>query len=294
MPAARLRVPRCTPTVLHSGGAEISNRSTVSTRNIVVPYISIRSPTPTAPGADRLGPGVDRAGDHRDADGEAGRGGRVVGHVAGDVVAPQRGRAARGRPAMSVHHGSYQVPCDGVVERDGLAGRMVVEHVGAGQPADQIGARHVQPPGASRCAGLVLGHPGDLRADRLTGQRRAASVDDGIAAHRRHLIRLDLGRRPGCRRRRGSPDAPARRARPSRTVHGPMPLTPTRDHGGVAGAARSSREIATNSVHHISAAISTHPGAGRSTSCSRVAEPSTRPHGRRGRPCCSTCRCRRR
>src|SRR6187402_1539162 len=43
MPAARLWVPANAPTVPHSGGAE-TGAVTVATRNIVVPYISIRSP----------------------------------------------------------------------------------------------------------------------------------------------------------------------------------------------------------------------------------------------------------
>jgi hypothetical protein len=43
IPAARLRQPGKAPAVLQSGGA-ISSSSTVWTRNIVEPYMSIRSP----------------------------------------------------------------------------------------------------------------------------------------------------------------------------------------------------------------------------------------------------------
>ena len=43
MPAARLRVPSKAPTVPHSGGDD-TGVATVPMRNIVVPYMSIRSP----------------------------------------------------------------------------------------------------------------------------------------------------------------------------------------------------------------------------------------------------------
>jgi hypothetical protein len=48
MPPARLRVPGKAPTVPHIAGL-VSGRSTVAMRNIVVPYISIRSPGRWAP-----------------------------------------------------------------------------------------------------------------------------------------------------------------------------------------------------------------------------------------------------
>ena len=48
IPPARLRVPGRAPTVPHSAGL-VSGSGTVWMRNIVVPYISIRSPTPWAP-----------------------------------------------------------------------------------------------------------------------------------------------------------------------------------------------------------------------------------------------------
>src|SRR5258705_3561320 len=43
IPPARLRVPRNAPTVPHIDGV-VSGRSTVAMRNMVLPYISIRSP----------------------------------------------------------------------------------------------------------------------------------------------------------------------------------------------------------------------------------------------------------
>ncbi len=51
MPPARLRVPGRAPTVPHSVGA-VSGSATVLMRNIVVPYMSIRSPTRCGADAD--------------------------------------------------------------------------------------------------------------------------------------------------------------------------------------------------------------------------------------------------
>ena len=48
VPPARLRVPGNAPTVPHRAGL-VSRCGTVWTRNSVVPYISMRSPTPCAP-----------------------------------------------------------------------------------------------------------------------------------------------------------------------------------------------------------------------------------------------------
>ena len=48
MPPARVRVPGSAPMVLHSTG-DVSRLATVLMRKSVVPYISMRSPTPCAP-----------------------------------------------------------------------------------------------------------------------------------------------------------------------------------------------------------------------------------------------------
>ncbi len=67
------------------------------------------------------------------------------------------------------------------------------------------------------------------------------------------------------------------------STHGPMPLTPTATTSTSPGAV-SSPASSVNSRHQISASISTWPGAGRSTVCSRTAVRRMRPPGSTSTP----------
>ena len=127
--------------------------------------------------AHRFRPGVDRAGDHGDAGAQSGDRRCPVADGAGHLAGPaQRGRLDRtGQLAPP-----RLIPGAGVavVERYGLARRVMVEHVAAGQPPDQVRARHEQPAGRGERFRVVLGEPRQLGPDGLAGERRPAAVDD--------------------------------------------------------------------------------------------------------------------
>ncbi len=83
-----------------------------------------------------------------------------------------------------------------VVHGVALARRVVVEHVAAGEPVDQVRARHQQHLGALVHLRLVPGEPADLGPDRLGGQRGAAAAQDLRGAQLCGQLG-DLGARPG-------------------------------------------------------------------------------------------------
>ncbi len=129
------------------------------------------------PDADRLGPCVDRAGDHRRALGNAG-GFRGFGcHGTGDVTGPlQRRLFERGGAALPP--GVVPAFALDVVQRRDLAGGLVIQHVGAGEAIREVGRGHEETPRARPGLRLLLPDPEDLRAARLRGERGSAHPGD--------------------------------------------------------------------------------------------------------------------
>ena len=282
MPAASVSVPGSTPAVVHSRGGR--GASSTCTKNIVEPYISIRSPGCAYAGGERLGPGVDGAR-------------RRPGCPAGSPVcrgrrggAPcRRPRAATTRrgssrpPAISSHPVPDPVAGAQVVQRVALAGRVVVEDVLAGEPwrprrswSDvPAGARAPRPParaGAPRAAsGRPPGWTAACRTARGSPRRRSRSVSS-----------VDLRRRAACRCRRGWPGAAARASRRTPAGTGPTPLTQT---PAMERPARSIHQLArttsTRSPHHTaSASTSAQPGRGSDIVCAPARAGHDRPVGR--------------
>ena len=191
MPAATVNEHGSTPAVVHSPGCAIACSSTW-TKNIVEPYISIRSPGSRTPalnasahastvpaltgvpsaqagllgrrGADRPD-GLPRPGEPRQLESRR------------DLLRPV------GRPAPRVQ----------VVERVALARRVVVEHVLARQPRHHERVRAVPAAGALPDLGLVAPDPRELRADRLRGELLAAALEDRVRAEAPGQL-LDLRR----------------------------------------------------------------------------------------------------
>ena len=135
MPPARLRVPSNAPTVPHSGGDE-TGAVTVEIRNIVVPYISIRSPglcasTLIASAHASMVPAVTGM-----------PAGRPVAAAADSVIVPATvsDQASRGGSIAPAISPPRFVPFvrTGVVERHRLTGRMMVEHVFAGELPHEV------------------------------------------------------------------------------------------------------------------------------------------------------------
>ena len=161
--------------------------------------------------AERLRPGVDRAGDDRDALGQPRLRGGVRAHRAGRIARPLQRRELDGagdlaRPRL--------VPylLHPVVERRVLARGVMVQDVRAGQPAGEEGARHVQPARPREQLRLGVGDPRHLGPRGLRGQQGApAALDLARPRSGRSAARSDG--RTACRRRRGSPVAAARRPR---------------------------------------------------------------------------------
>jgi len=185
------------------------------------------------------------------------------GHLGGPV---QRGHLElRGDPP---HPRGIPVAGMGVVERRGLARRLVVEEISPGQAVRQPAAGHEESAGAGEHLRLLLGDPREFGTHGLGGQNGAAASQH-LGTTQLGVQRVDL--------RRGSGVAPYRMAGRKgvmcssvTSTQGPMPLTPTASTCPGA-AATSSARMATHSSHQIRASISTHPGWGLDTSCERMA-----------------------
>ncbi|MCO5546658.1 hypothetical protein L7F22_000092 [Adiantum nelumboides] len=142
-------------------------------------------------GAGGLGPGVDGAGGDRQPLRQPGRGGRRRAHPPGDLGRPQQPgqRDARGGALGPV---GRPVRGGQVVHRVALAGRVVVEHVLAGEPVHQVGRAHQEHLGAGEHLRLVPGEPPPLRPHRLRGQRCPGPGQDRVLAQLRVQL-VDLG-----------------------------------------------------------------------------------------------------
>jgi len=144
---------------------------------------------------DCLRPGVDGAGDDRGADRQPGAGrGLLVdgpGHFGGPT---QRRHLELGGDPL--HPRRIPVPGMGVIQRRGLARRLMVENVDPGQAVCQPAAGHEQPASAGEHLRLFLRDPLELGTDSLSGQSRAAACQH-LVASQLGVQRLDLRRGPG-------------------------------------------------------------------------------------------------
>ena len=159
IPAASVRAPRHTPGVPQIGAGrgrarhlDHEHRGAVHEHRVA----GARTPTLTASAQASIVPATTGvpAGSPVSA-------ARLGGHPAGDLVRPGEARAAR-PGAISAAQSSAQPPGRHVVERIALAGRVVVQHVLAGQPRDQERAGHVEPRVRAQSLGLVAPEPEQL------------------------------------------------------------------------------------------------------------------------------------
>ncbi len=144
----------------------------------------------THAGAQPLGPGIDRARYHRCPRWDPGglRGGRC--DDAGLLGGPQQlGHRQRAEDLADPVFGPFTALK--VVERIALAGRMMVEHVGTGQPRGDERAGHVPAGRALPQLGLVAPQPQQLRSERLGREVRAAAGQD-LAGAEQLLELVDL------------------------------------------------------------------------------------------------------
>ena len=133
------------------------------------------------PGAERLGPGIDRPRHDRGAHGQAGLLCRRQGDLADDVAGLDEPRQRHladdvGSPVVG------PVTPAQVVEGVTLAGRGVVEHVLPGEPLDDEGACTEPSSGPGPDLRLVVARPEQLGPDGLGRECLAAPAEDGVGA----------------------------------------------------------------------------------------------------------------
>ena len=193
MPAASVWLPGSTPQVAHSSGCAAKPRVTW-TRNIVEPYMSIRSP-------GRRTPTLNASAHASIVPAQTGvPAGRPVSAAAAAVTCPaiSAGHARRGAgqvPGDLLIPGAEPRSRVNVVERVALARGVVVKDVLAGELPHDVGVRVEPARGARPGVGLVAPRPQQLGADRLGRQGGPAAGDDRFLAVAVGEL-VDLGGRP--------------------------------------------------------------------------------------------------